>query len=83
MVGIPFTVYPNPAKDLVQLDMNEMITDAVMSIFDASGRMMWSRTAERWVGRFTVDVSNWSAGTYHIQVATSEGVGHAPIVVQH
>ena len=83
MEGIPFTVYPNPAKDLVQLDMNEMITDAVMSIFDASGRMMWSRTAERWVGRFTVDVSNWSAGTYHIQVATSEGVGHAPIVVQH
>ena len=83
MEGVPFSVYPNPARDVVQLDMNEMTLDAVMSIYDASGRLMWSRTAERWTGTFMVDVSNWSAGTYHVQVATAEGVGHAPMVVQH
>ena len=83
MEGVPFSVYPNPARDMVQLDMNEMALDAVMSIYDASGRLMWSRTAERWTGTFTVDVSNWSAGTYHVQVATAQGVGHAPLVVQH
>ena len=83
MEGVPFSVYPNPARDVVQLDMNEMTLDAVMSIYDASGRLMWSRTAERWTGTFTVDVSNWSAGTYHVQVATAQGVGHAPLVVQH
>jgi hypothetical protein len=83
MEGVPFSVYPNPARDVVQLDMNEMTLDAVMSIFDASGRLMWSRTAERWTGTFTVDVSIWSAGTYHVQVATAQGVGHAPLVVQH
>ena len=81
--GVPFTVYPNPARDVVQLDMNETALDAVMSIYDASGRLMWSRTAERWTGRFAVDVSNWSAGTYHVQVSTAQGVGHAPLVVQH
>ena len=81
--GVPFTVYPNPARDVVQLEMNETALDAVMSIYDASGRLMWSRTAERWTGRFAVDVSNWSAGTYHVQVATAQGVGHAPLVVQH
>ena len=83
MEGVPFSVYPNPARDVVQLDMNEMSLGAVMSIYDASGRLMWSRTAERWTGTFTVDVSNWSAGTYHVQVATAQGVGHAPLVIQH
>ena len=83
MEGVPFSVYPNPARDVVQLDMNEMTLGAVMSIYDASGRLMWSRAAERWTGTFTVDVSNWSAGTYHVQVATAQGVGHAPLVVQH
>ncbi len=81
--GVPFAVYPNPARDVVQLEMEEMTSDALMTIYDASGRVMWSRSAERWVGRFTVDVSGWASGTYHIQVATSRAVGHAPLVVQH
>jgi hypothetical protein len=81
--SVPFSVYPNPARDVVQLEMEEVTSDAVMTIYDASGRVMWSRSAERWVGRFSVDVSSWASGTYHIQVATSRAVGHAPLVVQH
>ena len=57
-----------PRTDVVQLDMNETALDAVMSIYDASGRLMWSRTAERWTA--VQWMSNWSAGTYHVQVAT-------------
>ena len=80
---VPFSVYPNPARDVIQLNMEEVTRDAVMTIYDASGRVMWTRSSDRWIGRFTVDVSGWASGTYHIQVATSTGVGHAPLVVQH
>ena len=80
---VPFSVYPNPAHDVIQLHVHETANEAVMTIFDASGRVMWTRSSDRWAGRFAVDVSGWASGTYHIQVATSTGVGHAPLVVQH
>ena len=80
---VPFTVYPNPASDQVQLDLNGTAVDAVMTIYDASGRVMWTRSSDRWMGRFIVDVTSWASGTYHVQVATSTGVGHAPLVIQH
>jgi len=83
MDHVPFTVYPNPARDVIHLSVQQVTNDAVMTIYDASGRVMWTRTSDRWMGRFTVDVSGWASGTYHIRVATSTGVGHAPLVVQH
>ena len=67
MEGVPFSVYPNPARDVVQLDMNEMTLDAVMSIYDASGRLMWSRTAERWMER-----SPWMCRTGPLERTTSK-----------
>ena len=54
-----------------------------MTIYDASGRVMWTRSSDRWMGRFIVDVTSWASGTYHVQVATSTGMGHAPLVIQH
>jgi hypothetical protein len=68
---------------VIHLSVEEVTDDAVMTIYDASGRVMWTRSSDRWMGRFTVDVSGWASGTYHIRVATSTGVGHAPLVVQH
>ena len=78
-----FALYPNPASQQMHLELSDTVMDAVMQVFDASGRVIWSRTSDHWTGRFSVDVANWASGTYHVQVSTSKRVAHAQFMVQH
>ena len=78
-----FEVFPNPAHGLISLRFPDAIEEANITIYDASGRLIWTRSNARWSGLFLLDVSSWANGTYHIQLSTSHGMGHAPLVVQH
>ena len=78
-----FALYPNPASQQLHLELSDTVMDAVMQVFDASGRVVWSRTSDHWTGRFRVDVASWASGTYHVQVSTSKRVAHAQFMVQH
>tara|TARA_B110000003_G_scaffold108642_1_gene111161 strand:- start:9016 stop:12354 length:3339 start_codon:yes stop_codon:yes gene_type:complete len=78
-----FALYPNPASQQMHLELSETVMDAVMQVFDPSGRVIWSRTSDHWTGRFSVDVSSWASGSYHVQVSTSSRVAHAQFMVQH
>ena len=78
-----FALYPNPASQQLHLEFSDTVMDAVMQVFDASGRVVWSRTSDHWTGRFRVDVASWASGTYHVQVSTSKRVAHAQFMVQH
>ena len=78
-----FEVFPNPANGLISLRFPDAIEEANITIYDASGRLIWTRSNARWSGLFLLDVSPWANGTYHIQLSSSNGMGHAPLVVQH
>ncbi|MBK7870549.1 MAG: T9SS type A sorting domain-containing protein [Saprospiraceae bacterium] len=79
-------IYPNPVQNTlnVKIDLQEVTTQAQVSVMDARGRTMMVRSYEGVKSQtIPVDVSHWASGTYFLHVRTDEGVKTERIVVQH
>ncbi len=65
-----FSVFPNPASDLLQIELKENTKVAQLDIFNTIGQHKLSSTI---VKNKTIDVSNFSAGTYLLKLSTEKG----------
>ena len=63
-----FTMYPNPAKDVVNLDYNLTDTNATVSIYDVTGRLIHEVALDSVSGTRELNVSSYPAGMYMIVV---------------
>ena len=79
--AVVFQVMPNPATDVLQVQCSNWTEQVEVQIFDASGRTMIRETLPMQPS-WTMDVSSWAAGTYHVQLSSNAGVGHASLVIQ-
>jgi len=76
-----FSLYPNPAKELVYLDFGNVQNERMtVTIFDAAGRLILENT---FVGesRFTLDLSDFAVGFYEIRVQSKSYLGFEKLVV--
>jgi Leucine-rich repeat (LRR) protein len=64
-----FKVYPNPVKNLLNIQSKEVPTK--IEIFDANGRLLQSAP----VNSSQADVSNLSSGTYFVKIYSKENSG--------
>lgn len=71
--GLSFTVYPNPAKDLLNLEINNVKSSSRISIKDMNGRVLEIielQTPPGSAARKTIDISKLSTGIYFVQITT-------------
>ena len=69
-------VYPNPAVDMVTLDLDlvESFTNANVRITDATGKVVMERNYENIQSeKFHYNVSQFAAGTYFLHFTSEEG----------
>jgi CubicO group peptidase (beta-lactamase class C family) len=64
-----FTVYPNPALNILTLDFNQAVTDFTGQILDVNGRVLMSFNNQK-----TVEISGLPTGFYALKVSNTEGV---------
>ncbi|MEN2284501.1 T9SS type A sorting domain-containing protein, partial [Algoriphagus sp. SE2] len=70
-------MYPNPARDLVNLQSNDPEEKlGEISVFDVRGRLVQSYLPEMVENgnKYTISVSNLAAGVYFLTTTTEEGV---------
>ena len=78
-LGIPenkllsFEMYPNPASDVLTIQLPTGTEKAEVSVFDYTGRLVSSKTISS--NNSTLDVQNISKGIYIIRVATNSKIG--------
>ena len=74
-LGASVAVYPNPAKDAVNLEINLEDQDAVtVKVLSVSGKLMLSKTYDSSTQiKDQLNLSNLSDGVYMIKVETSKG----------
>ena len=78
-LGIPenkllsFEMYPNPASDVLTVQLPTGTEKAEVSVFDYTGRLVSSKTISS--NNSTLDVQNISKGIYIIRVATNSKIG--------
>jgi hypothetical protein len=73
--NVDFTIYPNPVKDVMKVDINADKADkGVMIITDISGKQVYSRQVNVAAGNNTisVDISNITQGAYIIKIQLSD-----------
>ncbi|GAB4277196.1 MAG: hypothetical protein Kow0068_00190 [Marinilabiliales bacterium] len=66
-------VYPNPAKDIINIEVNNLNNTTELSIYNTIGNVVFSKTidnADRY--RTKLDVSNLPRGLYFIQTYNGE-----------
>jgi hypothetical protein len=74
-----FTMYPNPAKSFISLNVKTLIGAGSIVVTDLYGKQI--KTQSLSLGINTMDVSRLSKGMYFVSTITSEGKTTKKLVV--
>ncbi len=78
-------VYPNPAKDLFYVELNNMVTRKPrmeMEMTDLTGKSI-QLDFNHSANRYEIDCKNWGNGIYYLQIREGERVKTFKLVVIH
>ena len=75
-----FTMYPNPAKGFINLNVETLIGKGSIVVTDLYGKTVKNQALS--MGSNTVNISNLSKGFYLVSVITSEGKTTKKLVVE-
>ena len=84
-VNYRMNVYPNPARErfTLEVEMPEMVDEATVQLFDASGRILFQRRYEDiQTGRFDYEVADLPAGIYMLQLTTKAGARTERVIIE-
>ncbi|MDC1222170.1 T9SS type A sorting domain-containing protein [Salibacteraceae bacterium] len=73
-------VYPNPTSDVVNINLNGLGADGLITVYDISGKMV-STQSIRNQSNPSIDLSNLEAGNYILEIK-AEGVNEKRLVVK-
>lgn len=73
-------VYPNPAHNVINIELPELIDRATISIFDAAGREVMRQESNEKMNR--IPVSNLMRGFYFVRVQSSQKTAVQKIIVE-
>lgn len=76
--SVNFSVYPNPATEIVNVDSGNMLIESVQ-ITDLHGRIINSINVNS-ANTVQVNVSNLTTGIYFLTVKTDQGIGTSKII---
>ena len=69
-----FTMYPNPAKDVVNLAYNLTDANATVEVFDLTGRLIQNVALNSFSGSNELNVSAYPAGMYMLVVKQADTI---------
>jgi hypothetical protein len=75
----PWTIFPNPASETLNLSCASDFNEARLSIISSTGSILLSRVIRS--STASVDISGLAAGAYLIQLQTDETMFHKPLLV--
>jgi len=74
-----FSIYPNPANNLVTIDSKEGNIQGVR-IYDVTGRLVYQEVAN--VTKLNINISNLTKGLYVINVTTQKGENVEKLIIE-
>jgi hypothetical protein len=82
-VGAEWAIYPNPAAEVVQLDLGAQPVAATVAICDNLGRLVRQHTLHNTGGQPLLSVAGLANGAYVVTIATADAVVTRKLVVAH
>jgi hypothetical protein len=75
-----FTIYPNPAKNSVSIQVDKLITDGQIIVTDLYGKTIKSQPLS--IGKNNMDVSSFSKGLYFVNIITNQNRQTQKLVIE-
>jgi hypothetical protein len=72
-------VYPNPAKDVVNISLPA--TAALVRFLNTAGQILQERKSVNGNSTISIDVTNYNAGTYMVQVINTDGTSRNNVLL--
>lgn len=73
-----FTVYPNPATNILHIDYTGIRGEAVVNIYDMNGKLVLSQTMN---GKASIDAGGLNNGIYNVNITNAEGVVNKRLII--
>lgn len=77
-----YTIYPNPAKEVVNIELNSVVDEGNIRIINTVGQTVANAFIYPSTTKYTIDVSTLSKGMYIISIATGDDIQSQRIVVE-
>jgi Secretion system C-terminal sorting domain len=78
-----FTMYPNPAKDLVSINFNEVLSENMsISIFDILGKLVLSKKSLDIVDEIALNISILKSGMYFVELRNGQQLAIKKLIVK-
>ncbi len=71
-----FTLYPNPASEIVTVNLNDNMNLEKVNIYNTLGQLVKSEKTN------TINVNNFSKGNYYFEVITNKGKATKAVIVK-
>jgi hypothetical protein len=82
VLPIDFTLYPNPADDMVLLKFQEEISKCTISVSDINGILLSELKVET-LHEEWLDLKNFMPGIYIITVNINKSIGSKKLIITH
>ena len=77
-------VYPNPAKDLLTLDLSSIKYKTLkLTMFDMSGKLIISKEEDQYESKIEIRVSEFPNGNYILNIKTEENSYSKRVIIAH
>lgn len=67
------SLFPNPAKDWVNLKLSNVVQGVTVSIFSANGQLQFTKKYDTPEANIPLSISKLASGTYHVVVTKANG----------
>ncbi|MBT3648378.1 MAG: T9SS type A sorting domain-containing protein [Flavobacteriales bacterium] len=78
-----FVVYPNPASDLLNIEFADVVKDATINIHSTDGQLVSTMNLDEQSSKLVLDVSEYPAGIYLMNLIEGDKITSKSISVTH
>lgn len=79
--AVPFTLWPNPTSDVIDLQWHQDLANVRVRILDHTGKLVLTKDLARAFGAARIDMSALAAGPYVVELEAQGQIGRANIEV--
>jgi len=74
---------PNPTNGQLVLELNKLVKDAIIEVFDGAGRRVFRQEGMTLSGKVQMDFSALSDGVYQVRLTAGQGTAIQQLMIRH
>ena len=74
---------PNPTDGQLVMEMNKLVQDAIIEVFDGAGRRVFRQEGMTLSGKVQMDFSNLADGVYQVRLTAGQSSAIQQLMIRH